>query len=502
VAWLDVLQPIFVGLNILILSLPDLASQPPTLSIYSSATALLIINYMMEECQTASWCSIVPEHLLYGIAANKEEIPELREAARITIKSGRELHERCVSSKGITGTTNRETLQNSFNGRPPPAHGFECFIYDAKGGYDLPGIARSSPGPTEFQLREDLRGIYNFFLEVFDWKLFDNKGSQLHLTYGYGKQCINAYWNGSQVILGSGSGTTGQSKGAWVSFDRPDDVLAHELTHGIISQTSGLQYSDEPGALNEHLADVFGVLYQQYGRSPVNGQWSWSIGHNIFQLGKHSDEYIIRPAERVDHPDGFPLLKNFSTLRSLASPELTWPKQTVRYPRPPRKLVKLHYDNGGVHDYSGIGNLAFYTAAMVAGDSPAYSVGKVWFRAMTDSRLRPDSKFAHFAALTIDWADREHRHLNDAIVQGWKKVQVVPLLSANCVVSSVLAQPNEQTKSKLGVEPSHLDEQLRPSGTGSNRRKWGIGFQAEDNDGLEWDIDAIDSHRMELDQDL
>jgi hypothetical protein len=393
-------------------------------------------------------------------------------------------------------------MQNSFNGRPPPADGFECIIYDAKGGYNLPGLARISPGPTDISLKQDLRSIYDFFLQVFDWKLFDNKGNQLHSTYGYGKQCMNAYWNGSQVVLGSGSGTIGQSKGAWVSFDRPDDVLAHELTHGIISQTSGLQYNDEPGALNEHLADVFGVLYQQYGRTPVNRKWSWSIGHNIFQLGKHSDEYIIRPAERVDDPDQFPPLKHFSTLRSLASPELTWPKQTVRYPRPPRKLAKLHYDNGGVHDYSGIGNLAFYTAATIAGDSPAHSIGKVWFRAMTDSRLRSDSKFAHFAALTIDWADREYQHLKDAIIEGWKKVQVMPLLSADFIVPSVSAQPDEQLETKQGVEAPYLKKKPKSSAVGSSQRKWGIGFHAEDNDGLEWDMDAIDSHRMELDQDI
>ena len=34
------------------------------------------------------------------------------------------------------------------------------------------------------------------------------------------------------------------------------------MTHGVISSTANLVYQDEPGALNESFADVFGVLIE------------------------------------------------------------------------------------------------------------------------------------------------------------------------------------------------------------------------------------------------
>jgi thermolysin len=38
------------------------------------------------------------------------------------------------------------------------------------------------------------------------------------------------------------------------------DVVGHEFTHGVIANSSGLVYLDEPGALNESYADLFGNL--------------------------------------------------------------------------------------------------------------------------------------------------------------------------------------------------------------------------------------------------
>ena len=42
------------------------------------------------------------------------------------------------------------------------------------------------------------------------------------------------------------------------------DVVAHELTHGVIEREAGLVYADQSGALNESLADVFGAMVKQH----------------------------------------------------------------------------------------------------------------------------------------------------------------------------------------------------------------------------------------------
>ena len=109
-------------------------------------------------------------------------------------------------------------------------------------------------------------------------------------------------------------------------------------------------------------------------------------------------------------------------LRSFENPKLSNPPQPVRY----RDYEALPYDNGGVHHNSGIPNRAFHKAATAARGPAWDGVGRVWFHAMTDPKLHPNSKFADFAALTIAWADAKYPHLKDSIVGGWNSVGVVP----------------------------------------------------------------------------
>ena len=55
----------------------------------------------------------------------------------------------------------------------------------------------------------------------------------------------NAFWDGSQMVYGTG-------------YSRADDVVGHELTHGVTQHTNGLVYWFESGAINESMSDVFG----------------------------------------------------------------------------------------------------------------------------------------------------------------------------------------------------------------------------------------------------
>ena len=44
------------------------------------------------------------------------------------------------------------------------------------------------------------------------------------------------------------------------------DIVAHEMVHGIIQHEANLIYSDEPGAVNESIADIFGALIEFYAK--------------------------------------------------------------------------------------------------------------------------------------------------------------------------------------------------------------------------------------------
>lgn len=63
------------------------------------------------------------------------------------------------------------------------------------------------------------------------------------------------------------------------------DIVSHEFTHGVIRNSSALAREDEPGALNESFADIFGLMAE---RITVNGEvetnLTWAYGHSdIFQ---------------------------------------------------------------------------------------------------------------------------------------------------------------------------------------------------------------------------
>ncbi|MCM6771896.1 M4 family metallopeptidase [Nocardia sp. CDC159] len=57
---------------------------------------------------------------------------------------------------------------------------------------------------------------------------------------------VNAMWRGGTMAFAEGMAT--------------EDIVGHELTHGVTQHTSGLVYRNEPGAINESMSDIFGEL--------------------------------------------------------------------------------------------------------------------------------------------------------------------------------------------------------------------------------------------------
>lgn len=56
------------------------------------------------------------------------------------------------------------------------------------------------------------------------------------------------------------------------------DIVGHEITHGIIAAEADLIYADEPGAVNEALADIFGSLIELYAKGTAG---NWVIGEGL-----------------------------------------------------------------------------------------------------------------------------------------------------------------------------------------------------------------------------
>src|SRR3546814_8285544 len=59
------------------------------------------------------------------------------------------------------------------------------------------------------------------------------------------------------------------------------DVTSHEISHGFTEQNSGLQYSGQPGGMNEAFSDMAGEAAEYFDR----GQNDWLVGAEIIKNG-------------------------------------------------------------------------------------------------------------------------------------------------------------------------------------------------------------------------
>jgi Zn-dependent metalloprotease len=280
-------------------------------------------------------------------------------------------------------------------------------VYDAQHKPLQPGkLARKEgdPAVSDLDINQvyDYAGaIWDFYYSLFGRNSIDNAGMKLIQTVNYQKNYQNAFWDGKQMIYGDGDGKI------FASFTSDLDVAGHELTHGVVQYECNLAYMDQSGALNESLADVFGLMIKQkFLNEDVNAS-NWLIGENIL-IG---EEYAIR---------------------SFKAPGTAYVNHPVLGTDPQPNHMNGYYsdpnDNGGVHLNSGITNHAFYLAAVAAGGFSWETVGPVWYKAMCNKTLVPiNATFADFKEATITEATALYGATNkitQAIEAAWNTVGV------------------------------------------------------------------------------
>lgn len=277
-------------------------------------------------------------------------------------------------------------------------------IYDMKSKRrPLPGRlvrAEGDPPVKDPAVNEAYRhsgSTYDFYKKLFGRNSLDGAGMALKSSVHVGKNFNNAFWNGRQMAYGDGD------RIIFKRFTRSLDVVGHELTHGVVSNTCRLVYQDEPGALNEHLADVFGSLIKQWRKKQTAKQATWLIGDDI-----------IVPAQNRD------------ALRSMAAPGTAYDDPIMG-----KDNQRAHMDDkytgtsdyGGVHWNSGIPNHAFYLASYDIGGNAWDKMGSVWYDAML--ALHPFSQFSEMASLTTQIAGTKFgsgSNVQKAIKKAWKAV--------------------------------------------------------------------------------
>jgi hypothetical protein len=152
------------------------------------------------------------------------------------------------------------------------------------------------------------RRAYSFYYDRFGRLSYDGSDGPV-LGYVRSSDTDNAQWSRAceEISWADGYGST--------------DTPVHELSHGVTQFTSGLEYEDESGALNESFSDVMAAI-----ADPEN---DWLHGEDGFTGGP---------------------------LRSLRDPK----EVDEDYPDRYSQYVDTNDDNGGVHTNSSIPNKAAF----------------------------------------------------------------------------------------------------------------------------------------------
>ncbi|MFF0368126.1 M4 family metallopeptidase [Micromonospora sp. NPDC005087] len=175
----------------------------------------------------------------------------------------------------------------------------------------------------------------------------------------YGNNYVNAFWDGSRMTYGDGSGNSRPL----VSLD----VAAHEMSHGVTENVvpGDLTYSGESGGLNEATSDIFGNMVEFYANTSAD-PGDYQVGEKININGNGTPlRYMYNPSL-----DG--------------SSDSCWSTST--------KNKDVHYSSGVANHFyfnlaEGTGATAYGTSP-VCGSAPAMTgIGrakaeKIWFRAL------------------------------------------------------------------------------------------------------------------------
>ena len=230
---------------------------------------------------------------------------------------------------------------------------------------------------------------YNYFLNNHQRQGIDGQNGSMVAFVHYDVAMVNAFYmdiEGGVMVYGDGDGLISNNLAGSL------DIAGHELTHGVVARTAGLEYRYQSGALNESFADFFGAQIDSD---------DWLIGEDVWLQGSCGN--------------------GATCLRNLANPKAAFSVQPAHMNE--YQNLTIEEDYGGVHINSGIPNKALY---MLAEGLPSGSIGRSEAAQLaydTLTALTPTSNFQDAVDTMYSIAsDFYPASVSQAVVAAWESV--------------------------------------------------------------------------------
>jgi bacillolysin len=136
---------------------------------------------------------------------------------------------------------------------------------------------------------------YDYWTSVHGRNSYDNAGAAIKSYVHYSNAYDNAYWNGSVMTYGDGSGT-------FFDILTSIDVAGHEIGHAVCEKTAGLVYQKESGAMNEGFSDIWGACIEN---NATTGKQTWLIGEDIERRSGHASLRSMSNPKAEGQPDTY-----------------------------------------------------------------------------------------------------------------------------------------------------------------------------------------------------
>ena len=344
---------------------------------------------------------VVPPHILREIASRGND--EQRQWALETMSVD-------TSQRARRAMANEQSAAAAFILRPVPRRArVNRLIYDAQHGQNLPGVlkrAEGQPAVADVAVNEAYDGlghVFDFYWGKYRRNSIDGHGMTMTANVHYGTAYDNAFWDGHEMVFGDGDAKI------FNRFTACLDVIGHELTHGVTQFEAGLAYHDQPGALNESMSDVFGVMVKQFVLNQTAVQADWLVGAGLLTFPNQA-------------------------LRSMKAPGTAYNNPLLGHDPQPADMAHFVHtasNNGGVHINSGIPNHAFYLLATALGGNSWEKAGQIWYdtqRGAALKAIRQTASFHDFADLTVAAAGARYGAASaerTATVAAWHAVGVL-----------------------------------------------------------------------------